>query len=88
LHYLQTNLFDRAAATLAFIQVAFADRLLLNKVDLVPDEADLERVEGRLRAINKFAPIQRCQNSIVDVNSVLNIKGFDLERTLAMDPGE
>ena len=44
-------------------QVAFADRMLLNKTDLV-DEADLERVEGRLRAINNFAPIQRCCSSV------------------------
>merc|ERR1712078_342326 len=40
-------------------QVGFADRLLLNKCDLV-EEADLERVEKRLRAINAFAPIIRC----------------------------
>lgn len=33
-------------------QVAFADRLLLNKTDLVSPE-DLERVEKRLREINK-----------------------------------
>merc|ERR1719284_1066383 len=39
-------------------QVAFADRILLNKTDLV-SEADLERVEARLRSINHFAPIQR-----------------------------
>merc|ERR1712227_816508 len=38
-------------------QVAFADRLLVNKIDLVT-EADLARVESRLRAINKFAPLQ------------------------------
>ncbi|KAH8066286.1 ATP binding protein [Aureococcus anophagefferens] len=44
-------------------QVAFADRLVLNKTDLVPDEAALRRVEGRLRAINKFAPIVRCEQS-------------------------
>merc|ERR1719408_1132744 len=35
-------------------QVAFADRLLLNKTDLV-EEADLERIEARLRTINQFA---------------------------------
>ena len=42
-------------------QVAFADRLLLNKIDVVPDEKDLQRIEDRLRAINKFAPIVRCE---------------------------
>merc|ERR1712228_901588 len=66
-------------------QVAFADRLLVNKIDLV-SEADLERVEARLRSINKFAPLQRSEQSKVSVESVLNIKGFDLKRTLEMDP--
>jgi G3E family GTPase len=66
-------------------QVAFADRMLLNKTDLVT-EADLLRIEGRLRAINEFAPIQRCMNSQVSVDSVLNIRGFDPERALEMVP--
>jgi len=66
-------------------QVAFADRLLLNKTDLV-DEADLARVEARLRTINSFAPIVRSTRSQVCVEQVLNIHGFDLNRTLKMDP--
>jgi len=66
-------------------QVAFADRMLLNKTDLVSEE-DLVRVEARLKAINKFAPIQRCQQSNVSVESVLDIRGFDLKRVLDMDP--
>eukprot|EP00968_Pinguiococcus_pyrenoidosus_P001175 scaffold53_cov193-Pinguiococcus_pyrenoidosus.AAC.12 len=66
-------------------QVAFADRILLNKIDLATEE-ELARVEGRLQAINRFAPIRRCQRSEVDVDSVLNIRGFDLQRTLEMDP--
>merc|ERR1711939_117235 len=56
-------------------QVAFADRMILNKVDLVSED-DLQRVEGRIRAINKFAPIQRTHKSVVSVDTVLNIKGF------------
>merc|ERR1711937_564514 len=66
-------------------QVAFADRMLLNKTDLV-SEADLERVESRLRGINAFAPIIRCSQSNVSTDNVLNIKGFDLKRTMEMDP--
>lgn len=65
-------------------QLAFADRVLLNKTDLVT-EADLERVEGRIKAINKFAPIVRTQQSNVSADSVLNIGAFDLKRTLEMD---
>merc|ERR1712188_4625 len=50
-------------------QVAFADRLLLNKTDLVT-EADLVRVEGRLKSVNSFAQIQRCSHSKVSVDRV------------------
>ena len=67
-------------------QVAFADRLLLNKIDLVPSEKALERIEERLRTINPYAPIQRCSKSNVSVDRVLGIHGFDLQRTLARDP--
>jgi len=67
-------------------QVAFADRLILNKIDVVPGEKDLERIESRLRAINKFAPIVRTSQSKIDVANVLNIGSFDLERTLENDP--
>lgn len=66
-------------------QLAFADRVLLNKVDLVTED-DIVRVEERIRSINRFAPIQRCEQSAVSVDSVLDIKGFDLKRTLEMDP--
>jgi len=66
-------------------QVAFADRLLLNKVDLV-GEADLVRVEKRLREINKYAPVLRCENSRVVLNQVLGLNAFELERVLEMDP--
>jgi G3E family GTPase len=66
-------------------QVAFADRLLLNKTDLVSEE-DLARVEKRLKAINSNAPIHRCHQAAVSVDSVLNIGAFDLNRTLEMDP--
>ena len=67
-------------------QVAFADRLLLNKIDLLPDEADLARVEKRLREINKYAPILRCQNATVAMDQVINLKAFELQRVLEMDP--
>ena len=70
----------------AVCQVCFADRLLLNKVDLMPEETDLARVEARLREINSFAPIRRCTRSNVSVDEVLGIYGFDLQRTLERDP--
>eukprot|EP00912_Choanoflagellata_sp_UC4_P001032 UC4_evm3s638 len=66
-------------------QVAFADRLIVNKTDLVNEE-DLVRVEARLRSINQFAPIYRTTQSSLSVENVLNIRAFDVNQILAMDP--
>ena len=66
-------------------QLAFADRIMLNKIDLVDDEG-LAEVEARIKSINAFAPITRTQNSIIDPDELINIGAFDLERTLEMDP--
>lgn len=65
-------------------QLAFADRVLLNKVDLVSD-ADLERLRGRIRGINSAAKVISCTQAAVDVNEILGIKSFDLDRILEMD---
>merc|ERR1712232_1482740 len=48
-------------------QVAFADRILLNKCDLV-DEAKLTEVERRIRMINEPVQIRRTLNSKVDMS--------------------
>ena len=53
--------------------------------DLVPDEKDLARIENRLRAINTFAPILRTTRSAISVDAVLNLKAFDLQKTLERD---
>lgn len=68
-------------------QVAFADRILLNKVDLIPDTAELDAIEKRLRGINAQAPVFRCQNSEVDPKHLINLSAFELDRVLQMDPG-
>lgn len=66
-------------------QVAFADRMLLNKTDLVSEE-QLAAVESRLRSINRGAGIVRTQNAKVDLGQVLDIGAFDLQRVLTDDP--
>merc|ERR1712151_839097 len=66
-------------------QIAFADRILLNKCDLVDSEAELEEVETRIRAINAKVPIKRTTNSEVEMDYVLGIKGFSLDKIIEMD---
>merc|ERR1712039_945297 len=66
-------------------QIAFADRILLNKCDLVDDEKELDEVERRIRMINSTVPIKRTTNSDVDMDYVMGIKGFSLDKIVAMD---
>jgi G3E family GTPase len=66
-------------------QVAFADRIILNKVDLA-SEAELVAVEQRLRRLNPLAPIIRAQRADVPLDQVLGLHGFDLERILDINP--
>jgi len=66
-------------------QVAFADRILLNKIDLV-DESALPPIEERLKKINPSVQIFRCQQSKVDPKNLIGIEAFSLEKTLEMDP--
>ena len=66
-------------------QIAFADRIMLNKIDLVSEE-ELEEVESKIKSINRFAPMYHTENSIIDPANLINIGSFDLEKTLEMDP--
>ena len=66
-------------------QLAFADRIMLNKIDLV-DEEDLQVVEARIKSINNHAPIFRTENSLIEPKELINIGSFDLDRTLEMNP--
>ena len=66
-------------------QLAFADRIMLNKIDLASEE-ELKEVENKIKSINGFAPIYRTENSIIHPKELINIGSFDLERTLEMDP--
>ena len=66
-------------------QIAFADRIMLNKIDLVSEE-ELEEVESKIKSINRFAPMYHTENSIIDPVNLINIGSFDLEKTLEMDP--
>ena len=69
----------------AIEQLAFADRVLINKTDLV-DEAHIAEVERRVRSINANAEIIRTHRSEVDLDRILQVGAFDLDRVLEMDP--
>ena len=66
-------------------QVAFSDKILLNKVDLVtPDE--LTAIKKTIKGINHFAEVIECTRSVVDLNRIVGISSFNVERCTELDP--
>ncbi|MCX8134781.1 MAG: GTP-binding protein [Roseococcus sp.] len=66
-------------------QIAFADLILLNKMDLVTEQ-EAAAVEAKVRAINPYAEILRSTRSAVPVERVIGRDAFSLERILAREP--
>ncbi len=66
-------------------QIAFADVLVLNKIDLV-DAERLAVLERRLRDMNALARIHRAEQAALPIEQVLDLAAFDLERALERKP--
>lgn len=66
-------------------QIAFADRVLLNKVDLV-SEAELAAIQQTLASINQFALIVTTQKSKCDLSQIIGIRAFNVDRCVDLDP--
>jgi len=73
-----------ANADEAFQQIMFADRIVLNKIDLVSDGVALEAWR-RIRAINGKASIVPCVRGRLDAHQLVDVGGFDLARLLHTD---
>jgi G3E family GTPase len=72
-------------ATQVVDQIAFADRLVITKADLV-DEAVLAEVVRRVREVNAVADIVQAEHGKVDLDRILGVHAFDLDRVVDMDP--
>lgn len=66
-------------------QIAFADRIILNKLDLVSHEELLD-LEERIREINSFAKLIKTERSRVPLDAILNLNSFSLEKLVEVDP--
>jgi G3E family GTPase len=66
-------------------QIAFADHIVLNKVDLV-DADRLAAIERRIRGINGLARIERAVAAEVPIGPLLAQGGFRVERALEQRP--
>jgi len=69
----------------ALQQVAFADKILLNKIDLVTEE-EKSALKERLATINKFATIIETQRSQAPLDKILGLNSFNMDSILNYDP--
>ena len=66
-------------------QIAFADVLVLNKTDLVQSDG-LDVLESRLRDMNGMARVVRSEKANIPIDTVLNLRAFDLDQVLERRP--
>ena len=66
-------------------QVGFADRIFITKTDLASPE-DIAALKNRLMHMNPRAPIQTITKGVVPLDSVLDLRGFNLNAKLDIDP--
>lgn len=70
---------ERSIADLLIDQVEFCDVLVLNKTDLVTNEA-IDKLEHILRTLQPDAKMIKTTQSQVDINDVLDTGRFDFEK--------
>lgn len=66
-------------------QLAFGDRVILNKIDLV-EENDLSTLKKRIQDINSMASIYQASMADAPIADLLDIGGFDLDRAIDIKP--
>ena len=66
-------------------QVGFADRILLSKTDLTGED-EVKTLIDRLKRMNPRAPIKKVHFREAPLREVLDIRGFNLNAILELDP--
>ncbi len=66
-------------------QIISADRIIVNKVDLV-DEGTVERIERRVRELNQRSEIDRSSYARVNLDAILGIQAFQISQRAAAEP--
>ncbi len=66
-------------------QIGFADQIFISKTDLV-DAADVDALAHRIKHMNPRAPQTRVNFGEVPISSVFDLRGFNLNAKLDIDP--
>ncbi|CAM9882120.1 unnamed protein product [Ascophyllum nodosum] len=74
----------KSSTALVMSQLALSDRVLLNKTDLITREEG-DALETTVKERFPSASIRRCERGEVDINYVLGVDSFSLDKALEMD---
>ncbi len=66
-------------------QVAFADRIIINKIDLITDK-EKQQLRNRLQAMNTMAGIYEATMADAPIAELLDIGGFNVQRAVDIKP--
>ena len=66
-------------------QIVSADRIIVNKIDLVDDDT-VERIERRIRKFNQRSAIDRSCYAEVNLDAILGIQAFEVSQRAATEP--
>lgn len=81
--HVSTHLDDTTDEVMA--QVAFADRIILNKADLTTED-EMLKLKRRLQDMNQMAGFYSATMADAPIAELLDIGGFNLERAVDMKP--
>lgn len=64
--------------TVAHLQIAMADRLIMNKLDKIEnDQGKIKKLEGRVRSINSDVPMFYTKFADIGIDKLLDLHAFD-----------
>jgi len=78
---------EEGKVNIAFQQIAFSDKIILNKLDLISAEQAIT-VKDRIRDINKFAKILPAVKSRIKLVELTNMRSHDLTNFADIDLGK
>ncbi|AMD22690.1 HHL080Wp [Eremothecium sinecaudum] len=87
-HWHGENVLLEDNITIAHLQIAMADVLILNKIDRVkgPEDAAIKAIEERINGINAAAPIHRAEFGNLELEKILNLHAFGASSVVESHP--
>ncbi|BBN09164.1 hypothetical protein MPTK1_4g17700 [Marchantia polymorpha subsp. ruderalis] len=79
---------EAGSVTEAYLQIAYADVVILNKTDLVKDESGhstLEKIEREIKSINGMVKIVHSERCRVDLDDVLDCKAYGIKHSVDLE---